>query len=789
MRRSRYLFPAALLLLCTAVLYLLLPAIANQYLLPQLIARLPFAVKELQVSHVSLFSLRGSLRLAEAEQQSVSLPSLELRYHPADLLRGRVDSLLINAATLHTRLVDGRPTLIGLSGSPANPSEQPLSLLLPLAISTITLNESSVIVHRDLLPPLLFRLDGSVTLDTAEMPEKGFSLSGLSGELRVGGQADLTVALSMTPSGPGHRLEVRLQVPDLAATLLPWQRATAPLAAGDLQLEGWAEVQDWQRLGAFSVRLDIADFTSNLGGLHWQNRAGRPLHLELTGSGDRADWQITDLALTSPSPADLVFRGTLNRADAAFTGTGEITPEGIAVPATVSFTVTLSDTGTALRFTLAHDGFAHGDTLRFSGISAEGDLVRTAAGIDGQLDLQLKAIDTAVAGLTGLSVHLPVRYPLPVPGDAPVGHYSIAEIRYQGDHVGTLTGEIQPSREGAALKALLTSPIQPEMALSCQGPVSLQGEVTLHCRLPETPLRSADLASFFQLPAELSLDGALAADARLTLRRGIPAADLRISLAVEELAYRHNRVSGVNCALTLPRLPLLESAPSQLCTIGAADLGNFRFTNGRVRYRLEDPLALFIETARMNWCQGTVETGGLRLTPGTTDADLTLYCDRLNFAELLEQFGITGTEGEGSLNGRLPLLISDRRLQLADGFLFSTPGNGGIVRFNNTEQLREGMPDIGESTSLAYTMQALENFWYNWAKLSFNSHGDELLVALQLDGKPTAPLAFRLKNGEIVPDDKGAGLQHPIRLDVNFRLPLQEMFDYGRGIHSLLENR
>ncbi|MEE4135838.1 MAG: YdbH domain-containing protein, partial [Desulforhopalus sp.] len=476
-------------------------------------------------------------------------------------------------------------------------------------------------------------------------------------------------------------------------------------------------------------------------------------------------------------------------ADPAFTAAGEITPEGFAVPATVAVSGTLSNTGTALHFSLAHDGFAHGDILRFSGISGEGDLYGTATGIDGHIDLQLKAIDTAVAGLTDLSVHLPVRYPLPAPGDAQTGHYAIAEIRHQGEHLGTLTGEIQPSREGVALKALLTSPIQPEMALSCQGPVSLQGEVTLDCTLPETPLRSADLATFFQLPAELTLDGTLAADARLTLHRGIPAADLRISLALEELVYRNNRLSGVDCALTLPRLPLLESAPSQLCTVGAADIGDLRFTNGRIRYRLEDPLALFIETARMNWCQGSVETGGVRLTPGTTDADLTLYCDRLNFAELLEQFGIAGTEGEGSLNGRLPLLISDRRLQLADGFLFSTPGNGGIVRFKNTEQLRAGMPDIGESTSLQYTMQALENFWYNWAKLSFNSHGDELLVALQLDGKPAAPLAFRLKNGQIAPDGKGAGLQHPIRLDVNFRLPLQEMFDYGRSIHSLLENR
>jgi hypothetical protein len=85
-------------------------------------------------------------------------------------------------------------------------------------------------------------------------------------------------------------------------------------------------------------------------------------------------------------------------------------------------------------------------------------------------------------------------------------------------------------------------------------------------------------------------------------------------------------------------------------------------------------------------------------------------------------------------------------------------------------------------------MKALENFSYNWAKLSFNSQQDDLLIAMQLDGEPADPLPFGYKNGQIVPSSQGPGLQHPIRLDVNFRLPMHDLFQYGKSIQSFMEN-
>ncbi len=61
-------------------------------------------------------------------------------------------------------------------------------------------------------------------------------------------------------------------------------------------------------------------------------------------------------------------------------------------------------------------------------------------------------------------------------------------------------------------------------------------------------------------------------------------------------------------------------------------------------------------------------------------------------------------------------------------------------------------------------------------------------MSMELDGKPSSPLPFTFKNGMIVETDQGKGLQYPLRLDVNFRLPLNELLQVGRNIKSIMGN-
>ena len=178
----------------------------------------------------------------------------------------------------------------------------------------------------------------------------------------------------------------------------------------------------------------------------------------------------------------------------------------------------------------------------------------------------------------------------------------------------------------------------------------------------------------------------------------------------------------------------------------------------------------------------------MRLSRNDPSINTVLYSSRINFSDLLNQFGLDQAEGKGTLNGKLPIELTKDGIFFDDGFLFSTPGTGGIIRFSNTDMLRQGVGVADLGGYLDYSMMAMEDFAYDWTKLSFNSSGDELLMTMELNGKPRNPLPYGFKNGRIVETDKGNGLQYPIQLDVNFRLPLAELFQIGQNIQSLKEN-
>ena len=99
------------------------------------------------------------------------------------------------------------------------------------------------------------------------------------------------------------------------------------------------------------------------------------------------------------------------------------------------------------------------------------------------------------------------------------------------------------------------------------------------------------------------------------------------------------------------------------------------------------------------------------------------------------------------------------------------------------ENLTAGLPgDNRYFGQLKLAEEALKDYEYKWARLVVNSEGDDLMVKVQMDGGPTRPLPFvyRKEFGGFVraeadfPGTKFEG----IRLDLNFRLPLNKMLEY-----------
>jgi hypothetical protein len=227
---------------------------------------------------------------------------------------------------------------------------------------------------------------------------------------------------------------------------------------------------------------------------------------------------------------------------------------------------------------------------------------------------------------------------------------------------------------------------------------------------------------------------------------------------------------------------------------GRASIGGLNIENGEIVFQIESARSLLIEKSRFNWCDGKVDAPAIRLRPGVEDYSLILYCDRLNLAKVLEQFGVASVEANGQLNGKIPLRYKNGQLSFQDGFLFTTPGESGKIRMTDTEILTAGIPpDTPQYVQMELARKALEDYDYSWAKLNLTTEGEDLLLKMQLDGKPgkLLPFVYRKDIGafaKVEVDAEGSTFQG-IRLDVNFRLPLNKIMQYKELIQMIQKGR
>ena len=131
------------------------------------------------------------------------------------------------------------------------------------------------------------------------------------------------------------------------------------------------------------------------------------------------------------------------------------------------------------------------------------------------------------------------------------------------------------------------------------------------------------------------------------------------------------------------------------------------------------------------------------------------------------------------------------KIKFDDGFLFSTPGEGGKIHLTGTDILTAGIPpDTPQFVQMELAREALKDYDYSWAKLNITSEGEELLLKMQMDGKPLQSLPFKYdsQTGLLQRiENNGQGIMQPIRLDVNFRLPVNRFFGYSGKIQDMMK--
>ncbi len=250
--------------------------------------------------------------------------------------------------------------------------------------------------------------------------------------------------------------------------------------------------------------------------------------------------------------------------------------------------------------------------------------------------------------------------------------------------------------------------------------------------------------------------------------------------------------AGIRGNLVIKDLLAPASFPGQIVTIDEVQAGDFRFTDGTIRFTLEEGRSLVVENVRVKWCNGLVSTESVRFPSPDGSVSVTLYCDRIQLNELLKQMGGFQSRGEGTLNGRIPVRFKEGDISFENGFLFSTPGQGGRITINNTQKFVAGIPvDSPQFVQLDLAREALKDFEYTWAKLTFNTQKDTLSVNMELDGKPgrLLPFVYKKEVGSFVRVDAQSPGSHfqGITLDVNLTLPFNQVIKFGSKIQKLLQ--
>ncbi|MBW2485757.1 MAG: YdbH domain-containing protein, partial [Deltaproteobacteria bacterium] len=383
----------------------------------------------------------------------------------------------------------------------------------------------------------------------------------------------------------------------------------------------------------------------------------------------------------------------------------------------------------------------------------------------------------------------------PVSEKVSSGEITLAGISFGNYDLGSFRGGVRLQGMTYLLEGSHASSLLPGITTNVSGMAgiigsSLQAEFAAH--IVPTPLASLPLGRFHPSLSKSYFSGVLGLESSMLFAPSGYEGKLlvRVQQGRIENSEKKYTLEGIDISVLLPSLPDLRSSPAQKILFKKATAENLVFEDGRITWQLESPESVFIEEGVFRWAGGRVFTNAVRLSPDIKNMVIPIFCDRLRLADLLEQFGVSNAQGEGTVNGRIPLTVGKNKIHFEDGFLYSSPGQGGSIRVKAFDLLATGIPkNTPQFVQVDFAAEALKNFSYNWVKLLFNSEGEELYVQMQMDGKPMQSLPFRydsttgllqrIENG-------GQGIKQPIRLDVNFRLPLNRFLGYSGRIQDIM---
>ena len=821
---------AGLLALFALAVWLALPAWLETRLVPDLARRYGLEDVALDIRHIGPGGLDAAdIRIGHA----VTVAHLTADYQPGALLRRRIERIAVSGLTVHAAWDGRRLRIKGIDlpgfGGPESASgaglpdawigrleiragllaldwgrtriKLPFSLVAacPAADLSRVNARLEIFPHCNPIRVMLqtdaheFEIEADAALRLPSPWNGLLDISRLNASGRLDGESGLSGKLAMEVDGNiGGPLPLELDVlriqasGDIGNIEAKGEFAAATggnLAVGALQLASTG-IQ-----GTFSARLaDLARWQATF------TAAATAPTLELTTGGQTVHFGRPEIHLDlsgEKSALDMAARFT--------SGPGRLAPEGFGITwpkieAEAHGTTDWSDplakadlrVGIHLPQVKASSGQIEAQLrgIRLAGRLLPGQPPGVNADLRAAGRIVWPALDLAAENI---ALHLPLQWPVAKPA---AGSLALKLIPRPELNPGSLEAVLRQTERGLVIDGVLqdlffTGTDLQLAAAADLTPSGIQGrlETDLAAWSPVAPI---DLGILAPAAAGLTVDGKLTLHADLALEAGRLQSQARIELSEGALAAtaRQIRADGVQVDLHLIDLPTLRSAPGQVLRFAEADLGSIRLSDGTVAFQVEAAHQALLEKGSFAWCQGRVYVDAMRFSPAVDDHHLTLFCDRLRLSELLDQVGGLAAEGGGTVSGRIPVQYRRGQLAFNDGFLYSSPGEGGKIRLADIDRFTTAIdPQTLEAAQLALASEALKDYDYQWVKVGIDSQNDLLALRLQFDGKPAHPLPFvyRQESGRFVrvaAPDPGSRFQG-IGLDINLRLPLNRILEYG----------
>lgn len=398
--------------------------------------------------------------------------------------------------------------------------------------------------------------------------------------------------------------------------------------------------------------------------------------------------------------------------------------------------------------------------------------------------------------ITGISGEIPFQWPSVE--QEKKGRIFVDAIHWNTLNLGTVSGTIYQKELRIIIECIHDNIIIPGLTMALNGEFNFFSErgFASECnfKIPYVRLDEIDLGKFIPTLEGVTFSGELESKSDLFISAGDIRCSLNTAIRSSTLEFMEKglTIEGINLTLFIPDLLKMRSVPNQFFYFKKASFGGLAVNYGKVEFQIESPQSILIESSGFNWCSGRIYTRAVRILSGAANYSIDLYCDRLNIAEILEQLSIAKAKGSGTVTGRIPVRFENGNLIFDDGFLFSEPGVGGVIHVAETGISIAGTPqNTSRHSQLEFAKEALKKFRYNWVKLLFITEREDLILKMSLDGEPAEPLPFSYnrKLGTFTRMRVGivGKAYYSIRLDINFRLPLNKFLYYIRILRPILK--